>query len=108
MNGNGGEAVEHRSDDKANIKPTRVVSLWTVLGVATPFIIGGLTAINNQIEQNAMRRQLDLQVVEKLAELKADMKALTEQVAAKNVADAQQTADIRDLDRRLTRIESSR
>lgn len=92
--------------DPPNTRPTRVVTMTTAIMVATPFILAVGGYLFTQIQSEARRQQHDLQVVEKLSDLKADFKAMAAKLDAKSDADADQSAAIRDLDRRVTRLES--
>lgn len=98
-----------RADDSKEMKPTRVVSMLTVISVATPFLLvgGGFvwTVLTGQIARDAARIETDKQVVEKLAELKTNIQVLGDRMQLKSDQDAEQSAAIKDLDRRVTRLE---
>jgi len=99
-----------RATDVQELKPTRVVSLMTVISVATPFLLGGAgvvwSILSGQIARDAARVETDKQVVEKLADLKTNIQVLGERMQLKSDQDAEQSAAIKDLDRRVTRMES--
>lgn len=95
-----------RLKDPPEVKPTRTVPFWTVLGIFMPLllVIAGqaLLTWKGQGEQ-AIR---GTHTIERLAELTAEVKALRLQSEQKSSKDAEQDARLLDYDRRLTRLES--
>lgn len=103
--------MQTRSTDlPLETKPTRVVTLVTAISVATPFLLAGCgvvwSLLSSQIAKDAARAETDKQVIEKLGDLKVNVQVLTDRMQLKSDIDAEQSAAIKDLDRRMNRVEA--
>lgn len=97
-----------RTEDSPAIKPVRTVPLMAVIGLLFPVLVAiaaqGLVLWKGQGEQTIQMRYQ----AEKTTELVVELKSISAQLTAKSTLDADQSAGIRDLDRRVTRMETAR
>lgn len=97
--------MQTRDADPPQVKPTRTVPFIAMMGLLMPLFLliagAALTLWRGQeVQQNELKHMNNRQT-----EILVEMRAINAAIASKTQIDAQQTADIRDHERRITRLE---